>query len=457
MNDRTSGIQAIVPPQAIDAEQAIIGALLQSPSAWDKIAGLVSAQDFYRADHRQVMLAIETMTRMNQPCDVITVGVYLRQQRPDFNVDYLVDLANSLGSAANIEAYAEIVREKSMLRSLIDASTESIRDAYTSDESPQVVMARAEQRLLSVTDSRTKQSSLLDMHATMKQLFVTIHGRYEQKSPLVGIGTGFPELDALLSGLQNGDLIVIASRPSMGKTALALNIGQHVACNLQVPVTVFSMEMSNLQLGIRLVSAVGRIDGTQLQSANLDEHQWPALSAAIGVMAQAPLFIDDAPALSPMEVRAKARRQKREHGLGLIIIDYLQLMRSGGRPENRTAEIAEISRSLKALAKELNVPVIVLSQLNRSLEQRADKRPMMSDLRESGAIEQDADVIMFIYRDEYYNKESPDAGHAEVIVAKQRMGPCDTVKLAFHGAHTRFENLGPPELPAGVTRLPARA
>ena len=383
------------------------------------------------------------------PCDAVTLGDWFESNglaEMAGGAGYLIELANNTPSAANITAYAEIVREKSVMRQLIDAGTSITEDGYRPEgKSVQEVLESAEQRVFHIAESgaRGKKDSI-SMRDAVKDAFRLLSERYENRGQLTGITTGFTDLDNLTSGLQPADLIIVAARPSMGKTAFALNIAETAALRNKKPVAVFSMEMSSSQLAFRLISSVGRIHQQRLRNGDLEEEDWPRVSNAISILSEAKIFIDDTPSLSPVELRSRSRRLHREHGgLGLIVVDYLQLMQVPGSKENRATEISEISRSLKGLAKELNVPVVALSQLNRSLEQRADKRPMMSDLRESGAIEQDADVIMFIYRDEYYNKETQDKGMAEIIIGKQRNGPTDTCRLTFLGQYTKFENYAP--------------
>ena len=436
-----------VPPHSIDAEQAVLGGLLLAPDALDQVADRLGAEDFYRRDHRLIWRAVNELANKGMPCDAVTLGDWFESNGLAEMVGgagYLIELANSTPSAANIAAYAEIVREKSVLRQLIDAGTSITEDGYRPEgKSVHEVLESAEQRVFHIAESgaRGKKDSV-SMREAVKDAFKLLTERYQNRGQLTGVSTGFTDLDELTSGLQPSDLIIVAARPSMGKTAFALNIAETAALGSKKAVVVFSMEMSSSQLAFRLISSVGRIHQQHLRNGTLEEEDWPRVSNAIALLSDAKIFIDDTPSLSPVELRSRARRLHREHGgLGLIVIDYLQLMQVPGNTENRATEISEISRSLKGLAKELNVPVIALSQLNRSLEQRADKRPMMSDLRESGAIEQDADVIMFIYRDEYYNQDSSDKGVAEIIIGKHRHGPTGTVKLAFHGKYTRFDNL----------------
>ncbi|MEO5811344.1 MAG: replicative DNA helicase [Rhodanobacter sp.] len=445
-----AAIEALrVPPHSIDAEQSVLGGLMLAPDALDRVADRLAELDFYRRDHRLIWRAINELANKGMPCDAVTLGDWFETNglaEMAGGAGYLIELANNTPSAANITAYAEIVREKSVMRQLIDAGTSITEDGYRPEgKSVQEVLENAEQRVFHIAESgaRGKKDSI-SMRDAVKDAFRLLSERYENRGQLTGITTGFTDLDNLTSGLQPSDLIIVAARPSMGKTAFALNIAETAALRNKKPVAVFSMEMSSSQLAFRLISSVGRIHQQRLRNGDLEEEDWPRVSNAISILSEAKIFIDDTPSLSPVELRSRSRRLHREHGgLGLIVVDYLQLMQVPGSKENRATEISEISRSLKGLAKELNVPVVALSQLNRSLEQRADKRPMMSDLRESGAIEQDADVIMFIYRDEYYNKDTQDKGIAEIIIGKQRNGPTDTCKLTFLGQYTKFENYAP--------------
>ena len=445
-----AAIEALrVPPHSIDAEQSVLGGLMLAPDALDRVADRLAEQDFYRKDHRLIWRAINELANKGMPCDAVTLGDWFDTNglaEMAGGAGYLIELANNTPSAANITAYAEIVREKSVMRQLIDAGTSITEDGYRPQgQSVQEVLENAEQRVFHIAESGTRgKKDSVSMREAVKDAFRLLSERYENRGQLTGITTGFTDLDNLTSGLQPSDLIIVAARPSMGKTAFALNIAETAALRNKKPVAVFSMEMSSSQLAFRLISSVGRIHQQRLRNGDLEEEDWPRVSNAISILSEAKIFIDDTPSLSPVELRSRSRRLHREHGgLGLIVVDYLQLMQVPGSKENRATEISEISRSLKGLAKELNVPVVALSQLNRSLEQRADKRPMMSDLRESGAIEQDADVIMFIYRDEYYNKETQDKGMAEIIIGKQRNGPTDTCKLTFLGQYTKFENYAP--------------
>ncbi|MCW5577593.1 MAG: replicative DNA helicase [Dokdonella sp.] len=453
--NQPSNIEALrVPPHSIEAEQAVLGGLMLSPEAWDRVADRLCVDDFYRKDHRVIYRAIEDLSNKSMPCDAVTLGDWFVANNLADQVggaSYVIELANSTPSAANIVAYADIVREKSVLRQLIDVGTEIAGDAFVPDgRSSKELLEVAEQKVFHIAEMGARgRQGFVPMRSAVKEAFQLLHQRYENRGSVTGLPTGFIDLDEMTAGLQPSDLIIVAARPSMGKTALAVNMAEYAALKTRKAVAVFSMEMSASQLAFRLISSLGRINQQNLRTGELAEEEWPRVTSAITMLSEAKIFIDDTPALSPGELRARSRRLKREHDLGLIVIDYLQLMQVPGTKENRATEISEISRSLKALAKELNIPVIALSQLNRSLEQRTDKHPVMADLRESGAIEQDADVIMFIYRDEYYNAEGSEKGVAEIIIGKQRNGPTGTVKLAFLGQYTKFENLASDRYMAG--------
>lgn len=433
-----STIQALkVPPHSIEAEQAVLGGLMLDAEAWDQIADRLAAQDFYRRDHGLIFQAISGLVAQNKPIDVITVSeVYT-------DLAYLGSLAKNTPSAANIVAYADIVKEKALLRRLIEVGEAIVELGFNSkgkiakelvDEAESKVFAIAERQSLSQHGIKTIAEILTNTIARIELLS-------ESDSPITGIASGFADFDKLTSGLQRADLVIVAGRPSMGKTTFAMNIAEWISIKTDKPILIFSMEMPAEQLAMRMLSSLARIELQRIRSGQLNDEDWPRLSSAIAMMAARKMFIDDSGSLSPIEVRARARRLMREQGeLGMIVVDYLQLMRVPGNNEHRAAEISEISRSLKILARELNVPVIALSQLNRSLEQRTDRRPIMSDLRESGAIEQDADLIIFIYRDEVYNKESAYKGTAEIIIAKQRNGPTGMMRLTFLGHFSRFEN-----------------
>jgi replicative DNA helicase len=440
--------QLRIPPHSLEAEASVLGGLLLDNTAWDRVGDVLIDNDFYRYEHRHVFGAISTLINGSRPADVITVYEHLQSLGKAEEVGglaYLNSLAQYVPGAANIRRYAEIVRERSILRKLVSASDEIATSAFnTQGREVAKILDEAEQKIFSIGEegSRMKQG-----FQRMESLVVELLDRVEEMSQnpndITGVPTGFYDFDRMTSGLQPGDLIILAARPSMGKTALAINIAEHVAVNEGLPVAVFSMEMGASQLAIRIVGSIGRIDQGRLRTGKLTPDEWPRLTESIEKLRNVSLHIDETPGLTPSELRANARRLARQCGkLGLIVVDYLQLMSgSSSDGENRATEIGEISRGLKMLAKELQCPVIALSQLNRSVETRTDKRPMMSDLRESGAIEQDADVIMFIYRDDYYNKDSKEPGVAEVIIGKQRNGPTGTVKLAFLKPITKFESL----------------
>ena len=438
-----------VPPHSLEAEQSVLGGLMLDNDAWDRISDRLEAEDFYRHDHRLIFAAIDALAERHQPFDMVTVSEQLQrsgQLESAGGLPYLGQLATETPSAANIRAYADIVRERSVLRSLIAAGTEIADMAFASDgRGTRELLDLAEQRVFAIAEMGMRgNQGFRGLPPLLTAAVERIQYLYETKSPVTGTATGYDDLDQLTSGLHPGDLVIIAGRPSMGKTSLAMNIAEYVGMKTTHPVAVFSMEMPGEQIAMRLLSSMGRINQQRLRSGRLDDSDWPRLTSAVSMLSEAPLFVDDTPALSPSELRSRTRRLMREHkGLGLIVVDYLQLMQASGTKENRATEISEISRSLKALAKELNVPLIALSQLNRSLEQRPNKRPVMSDLRESGAIEQDADLIMFVYRDEVYNEDTADKGSAEIIIAKQRNGPIGTVRLTFRGEYTRFENYHP--------------
>jgi len=439
-----------VPPHSIEAEQSVLGGLLLDNLAWDRAADLLGESDFYRYEHRQIYSAIAALVGASKPADVVTVHEHLQSLGAAADCGglvYLNALAQSVPSAANIRRYAEIVRERAVLRKLIGASDEIATQAFNPQGKPvSQILDEAESRIFQIGEegARTKQG-FVGMDKLVVALIDRVTELHENGAEEVtGVRTGFYDLDRYTAGLQKGDLIVLAARPSMGKTALALNIAEHVTVHEELPVLVFSMEMGASQLAVRMVGSLGRIDQQHLRTGALRDDEWTRLTEAVDRLSKVSLFIDETPALNPAELRARARRMARQFGgtLGLIVVDYLQLMSgSAGSDENRATELGEISRGLKALAKELQCPVMALSQLNRSVESRNDKRPLMSDLRESGAIEQDADVIMFIYRDDYYNKDSKEPGVAEVIIGKQRNGPVGTLKLTFQKPLTRFDNL----------------
>ncbi|MFC3549587.1 replicative DNA helicase [Lysobacter cavernae] len=436
-----------IPPQSVEAEQAVLGGLMLTSEAYDRIADQLSEHDFYRRDHQLIFRAICELAEKNRPFDAVTLGEWFESMGLAEQVAggaYLIELASTTPSAANIAAYAEIVRDKAILRQLIDVGTGIVNDGFQPDgrESSEI-LEEAERQVLAIAQANNSgKTDFTPVNKALSEAFDVLQTRFASGGSVTGLPTGYTELDELTAGLQKTDLIILAARPAMGKTTLALNMAEYAAFRSKLPVAVFSMEMSASQLALRLISSVGRVNAQRLRTGQLEDEDWSRVTSAIRQLREAKIFIDDEPGLSPVKLAAKARRLKREHGLGLIVIDYLQLMSVPGNNENRATEISEISRSLKGLAKELQVPIIALSQLNRSLETRADKRPVMADLRESGAIEQDADMIMFIYRDDYYNKEnSPDKGLAEVIIGKQRSGPTGSLKLKFFGEYTRFDNL----------------
>ncbi|RFB68744.1 MULTISPECIES: replicative DNA helicase [unclassified Herbaspirillum] len=440
-----------VPPHSIEAEQSVLGGLMLDNAAWDRIADFVSAEDFYRYDHRIIFQHIVKLINESKPADVITVYEAMSTSGKAEEVgglSYLNALAQNTPSAANIRRYAEIVRDRGILRKLITVSDEISGDAFhPQGKNVKQMLDEAESKIFAIAEEGSRGSQgFLSIQPLLTQVVERIDELYnrDSTSDITGVPTGFIDLDKMTSGLQPGDLIIVAGRPSMGKTAFSINIGENVAIDSGLPVAVFSMEMGGAQLAMRMLGSVGRLDQHRLRTGRLIDEDWPRLTHAIQKMNDAQFYIDETPALSPIELRARSRRLARQCGkLGLIIIDYLQLMSGNGGSnsgENRASEISEISRSLKGLAKELNCPVIALSQLNRALEQRPNKRPVMSDLRESGAIEQDADVILFIYRDEVYNPDSPDKGTAEIIIGKQRNGPIGSIRLAFLGQFTKYDN-----------------
>ena len=440
--------QLRIPPHSQEAESSVLGGLLLDNNSWDKVADLLVEADFYRYEHRLVFASIHTLVNANRPADVITVFEQMQSQGKTEEIGglaYLNSLAQYVPSSANIRRYAEIVRERSILRKLVSVSDEIATSALNTNGRPVTnILDEAEQKIFSIGEegSRMRQG-FQSMDKLVVQLLDRVEEMSQNPNDITGVPTGFFDLDRMTSGMQAGDLIVLAARPSMGKTALAINIAEHVALKEDLPVAVFSMEMGASQLAIRIVGSIGRIDQGRLRTGKLIDDEWPRLSDAIERLKTVSLSIDETPGLTTSELRASARRLARSCGkLGLVVVDYLQLMSGsgGGDGENRATELGEISRGLKMLAKELQCPVIALSQLNRGVEQRTDKRPMMSDLRESGAIEQDADVIMFIYRDDYYNKDSKEPGVAEIIIAKQRNGPTGTVKLTFLKPITKFES-----------------
>ena len=444
-----------LPPQALEAEQSLLGGLLLDNRKWDEVTEHVGVQDFYSQGHRVIFEAIAGLLSAGDPADVITASEWLENQEKletAGGLAYLGTLANNTPSTANILTYARIVRERAILRSLIGAANDISDVAYNPEgRSPREVLDHAEKLVFDISErdgrSRSGFTSIQDL---LTRSIDRIEELYDSTESITGIPTGFSDLDEMTSGLQRGDLIIAAGRPSMGKTSFAMNIAEYVAVEKKLPVAVFSMEMPGEQLAMRMLSSLGRINSNRVRTGKLGDEDWPRLNSAVGLLDKAPMFVDDSAGLNTLDMRSRARRILADNDdLGLIVVDYLQLMHSAESNENRATEISGITRSLKILAKELNVPVLALSQLNRSLEQRPNKRPVMSDLRESGAIEQDADVIFFIYRDEVYNEESDQKGVAEIIIGKQRNGPIGTTKLTFRGEYTRFENFASPYFSGG--------
>ena len=439
-----------LPPHSIEAEQSVIGGLLLENEALDKIADILRAEDFYQFDHKTIFQHIGKLIERNRPADIVTVAESLESTAELSQIGgiaYLGALAQNTPTAANIRRYAEIVRERAIMRKLVTVGSGIAESAYSPNgRDAQQLLDEAEAKIFQIAEGGQRSSQgFIDIKELLPQVAERIDMLFSRDDPsdVTGIPTGFSDLDSMTSGFQGGDLVIVAGRPSMGKTAFSINIAENVALDTGLPVAIFSMEMASTQLAMRMIGSVGRLDQHRMRTGRLEDEDWEKLTTALGKLNEAPIFIDEGASLSSFDVRARARRLHRQCGkLGLIVVDYLQLMSApaGKQGENRATEISEISRSLKALAKELDCPVVALSQLNRSVEQRPDKRPVMSDLRESGAIEQDADLILFIYRDEVYNSDSIDKGTAEIIIAKQRNGPIGKVRLTFIGEHTRFEN-----------------
>ena len=438
-----------LPPHSVEAEQSVLGGILLDTSAWDKIADLLNEQDFYRHEHRLIWRHIARLTEHAKPIDVITVAESLESHaelEKAGGLVYLGTLAQNVPSAANIRRYAEIVRERAIMRKLVEVGSEIATSAYNpAGRDAGQLLDEAESRVFEISEQGERgRQGFTPIPPLLTQVVERIESLYGRDAgDVTGLATGFTDLDRMTSGLQPGDLIIVAGRPSMGKTAFSINIAENVALESNKAVAIFSMEMGGTQLAMRMIGSVGRLNQQNLRTGCLEDEDWSRMTHALGRLNDAPIFIDETAALNSLELRSRARRLHRQNdGLGLVVIDYIQLMSSpaGRASENRATEISEISRSLKSLAKELHVPVIALSQLNRSLEQRPNKRPVMSDLRESGAIEQDADLILFIYRDEVYNPDTPDKGKAEIIIGKQRNGPIGKIELTFRGEYTRFEN-----------------
>lgn len=434
-----------LPPQNLEAEQSVLGGILLDNPALNTVLEALTPADFYSDAHRKIFKAIIDLSERSEPCDLITLSNILKDQKRIDQVGgtaYLASLVDNVASSANISYYVKIIKEKSVLRRLIGSATEILNKSYDAGMDVDDILDEAEHAIFEISENKIRPA-FHPIREIIRESFKTIERLYDKKELITGVATGFEKLDELTSGLQNSDLIIIAGRPSMGKTAFALNIAQYAALEAGVPVAIFSLEMAREQLATRMLSAEARVDSQRLRKGFLGETDWPKLTTAAGRLSDAPIYIDDTPAITVMEMKAKSRRLKADAGLGLVVLDYLQLMRGSSFKDSREQEISEISRSLKALAKELSLPVIALSQLNRKVEDRTNRRPQMADLRESGAIEQDADVIAFIYRDEVYNRsdDNPEKGMAEIIIGKQRNGPTGIVKLAFQEKYTRFENL----------------
>ncbi len=431
-----------IPPQSIEAEQAVLGSVLVNPESVAKVIDQIKPENFYRKSHQVICAAIIDLFEKNEPIDIVTISQFLKDQGKLEIIggrQYLTDLAMSVATTANVEFYAKSVNEKALLRNLIKAGTEIVATCYEETDADMAV-DKAERLIFGLAENRS-MAQLVPIREVVNESFARIEKRYEQRDALSGLSTGFYDLDDMTSGWQKSDLVIVAARPSMGKTAFTLNVAQHAAVECGAPVALFSLEMSKEQLVQRLLCSEAKIDANKLRSGFLQTNDWTALANAMGRLGEAPLYIDDSPVVSHLDIRAKCRRLKAElKDLGLIIIDYIQLMTGRKATDNRVQEVSEISRGLKTLARELNVPVIALSQLSRAVEARQNKRPMLSDLRESGSIEQDADIVMFIYRDDYYNPESEHRGEAEIIIGKQRSGPVGTVELLYQASITRFLN-----------------
>ena len=436
-----------LPPQNLDAERGVLGAILLDNEALPRALNIVKSEDFYSPAHRQIFSVICTLFERNEVIDLVTVTEELERQENLGHVGgaaYLMALLEATPTAGNVHSHAKIVKEKSILRRLINVSTQIAAEGYEDKEDSDLLLDRAQQLIFSVAEDRVRPG-FFAIKDLVRDSFKMVEELYEKKLPITGLATGFTRLDEMTSGLHNSDLIIIAARPSMGKTSFCLNIAQHVAIKQRVPVGIFSLETSKEQLVMRMLCSEAKVDSHKVRTGFLSEQDWPKLTTALGHLSEAAIFIDDTPGISSLELRAKARRLKSEHGLGLVMVDYLQLMRGRGRTENRQQEITEISASLKAVARELSVPVIALSQLSRAVESRKPPYPQLSDLRESGAIEQDADVVAFIYRPEMYKQgddlPQEEEGIADIIIGKQRNGPTGVIKLAFLKQCTRFENL----------------
>ena len=440
-----NGIGIRVPPQNIEAEQAVLGSILLKDKAFSTVLEIIGGNDFYKVAHRIIFEALVDLFEKNEPQDLLTLSNLLSDQNKLEEIGgiaYLTSLTSIVPVTANIASYAKIIRQKSILRQLIQVNSDIAARCYEEQGDIDILVDEAEQAIFDIAGAKSGQHFIAVKHIVPKA-FETVENLFKRKELITGVPTGYYDIDRITAGLQPSDLIILAARPSMGKTAFAMNIAQHAAMIEKIGVAIFSLEMSKEQLVMRLLSSVGKIDSQRIRTGRLQNDDWPKLTRAVGMLSEAPIYIDDTPAVSVLEMRAKVRRLAAQFDIGLVVVDYLQLMQGRGNTENRTQEISDISRSLKALAKEHHIPVLALSQLNRGLESRTDKRPMMADLRESGAIEQDADVICFIYRDEVYNKseDNPNKGSAEVIIGKQRNGPTGMVKLTFLKEFTMFENM----------------
>lgn len=439
----SNGANLKIPPQNLEAEQSVLGSILLEPEALSRVLEVMTAEDFYREAHRKIFNSMLDLYQKGTPVDLITLTEILQNKGQVEDIggaSYLTSLTDAIPSAVHVDVYARIVREKSVLRRLINRATEIASKGYNFAGEAEDLLDEAEKAIFEISENKINPL-VYPLSEVIKESFGTIEQLYDRKEKVVGVPTGFTQLDKLTSGFQNSDLVIIAGRPSMGKTAFALNIARNAAVDHEVPVVIFSLEMSRQQLALRLLCSEARVDSYKLRSGFIGERDWSKLTAAAGTLSEAPIFIDDSPTMTVLQMRAKSRRLRKERNLGLVVIDYLQLMKGREGMERREQEISEISRSLKALAKELNLPVIALSQLNRRPEGRDDKKPVLADLRESGAIEQDADVICFIFREEMYEENSKQKGIAEILLRKHRNGPTGSVSLAFLDAYTRFENL----------------
>ena len=431
-----------LPPYNLEAEQGVLGACLKSQDAFAKALEVLNRDEFYKGAHRKIFTVMQELFEANEPIDVLAIAERLRRKNElesIGDIDYLSVLEDFVPTATAILHHAKIVREKKILRDLIETATEIVNKGYSDSEEVDQVLDEAERAIFQISERRSRKS-FFSIKEVIRDNFVSIEKLFESPGMVTGVPTGFVDLDNLTAGLQGSDLIILAGRPSMGKTSFALDIARYAAMHAKIPTAIFSMEMSREQLGIRMLCSEARVNSSKLRTGYIAKNDWPRLTEAAGKLSEAPLFIDDTPALSSLDVRARARRLAAEHDIGLVIIDYLQLMQGRGKTESRQLEVSDISRGLKALAKELNVPIVALSQLSRAVESRVDKRPMLADLRESGAIEQDADVVAFIYRDEVYNPEGDQVGIAEILIRKHRNGPLGDVKLNFEGQYTRFHN-----------------